>query len=148
MYFIFGWFGPSLLHAGFLELRCVGFSLRCLPLSGSADSTRASAVTARGLVVAGPSQARHSTRVPWGGILTTGPPWKSQDEVFILFFFLIKNWNTKFPFWHPNLLLGCCFPANQPVQKCHFPSHRHLRESPSLIAFVQLPQAHRDSGPR
>ena len=59
---------------------------------------RASAVTARGLVVAGPSQARHSTRVPWDGILTTGPPWKSQDEVFILFFFLIKNWNTKFPF--------------------------------------------------
>lgn len=42
---------------------------------------RASAVTARGLVVAGPSQARHSTRVPWDGILTTGPPWKSQNSV-------------------------------------------------------------------
>ena len=75
----------------------MGFPLRCLPLSGSADSTRASAVTARGLVVAGPSQARPSTRVPWGGFLTTGPLWKSQDEVFILFFFLIENWNAKFP---------------------------------------------------
>ena len=36
--FCFGCVGSSLLHVGFLSLRCAGFSLRCLLLLWSAGS--------------------------------------------------------------------------------------------------------------
>ena len=91
---IFGCVGSLLLHSGFLQLRCAGFSLRWplrLRSTGSVIVTQGlSSPEPCGIFRDQGSNPDHAPELA-GGFLTTGPQGKSRIPVFFLFFKVVSS---------------------------------------------------------